>query len=222
MESSLIKPSISLLKIIQSKFTNYKVKQVLDDLAKGHKNIEEACKDNSELFRFTTYIESLNKSATYEKANLLTSLYMSMDNDDNLLDDVFFEIFSILGELSDREIRLLYLLEYYYRIDLKNKKSVPEFSEYFKDIEEAGYSGGASSDSFYYFVSSRLNINPDIISGLMKRLERSGLIQISGLDASARYQEYIHTALYNQIKYRIILALESSYSDSLKLTADVI
>lgn len=125
--------------------------------------------------------------------------------------------------MSGREIHLLDLLEYYYSENIKNKRNDEKYSKYFLEITGEDFGrGGASSDSFYHYVSEKLNIPSEILSGLMKRLERSGLIEASVLDENARYQGYRHTALYGEIKTRIIVAMENSYGGNEQLGSDVI
>jgi hypothetical protein len=220
---TLYKVAAPAYNIIKSKFTNYKVEKVLIELANGKRDIKEICNNNSEIFRFTTLIDSLNKASTYAKANVLKDLYLSFDgeNKSDEVDDLFFEVFSILGELSDREMHLLYLLERYHLKDIKNKRGNALYSKFFEKITDEGFGiGGDVSDSFYYFVSDKMGIEPDNISGLMKRLERSGLIESTGYNGNAKYQEYAHTALYRGIKTRLIVAMESSYGDNGTLTSD--
>ncbi|WP_039798919.1 hypothetical protein, partial [Aliivibrio logei] len=218
-----IKAGTPLINMIKSSFTNAKVEKALVEFAKGKKNINEICNDNSEIFRFKLFLDSLNKASTYEKANVLKDLYLSFDDGEksDVSDDLFFEIFSILGELSDREIRLLYLLERYYSEDIKNKKNDEKYSKYFLGITDDGFGdGGDSSDSFYYLVSEEMKIEPVLVSGLMVRLERSGLIARTGYNGNAKYQEYTHTILYQEIKSRLIHAMENSYGGHMKMTYD--
>jgi hypothetical protein len=220
---TVFKVALPVYNIIKTRFTNYKVEKALIELANGKKNINEICNNHSEVFRFTTLIDSLNKSSTYSKANVLKDLYLTFDGSDNTdeVDDLFFEIFSILGELSDREIRLLYLLERYHSEDIQNKRSVEKYAKYFEEITDEGFGiGGDLSDSFYYFVSDKMNIKPDYIVGLMKRLERSGLIITTVMNGNAKFQEYEHSVLYAEIKTRLIIAMESSYGSSDTLTSD--
>lgn len=223
--AALFRGSVKALSIVNSTFRNYKAEKALIEAAEGKRNLTDVCNDHSELFRLSLFIDSLNKASTYKKANILKDLYLAFDAEEKneKIDDIFFEIFSILGELSDREIHLLYLLERYYSESIKDKRVDPKYSKYFQEITDEGFGqGGALSDSFYYYVSDSLGIPPEIVSGLMKRLERSGLIEPSGLDGNARYQEYRHTALYSEMKTRMIVAMENSYGGSLKLNSDVI
>lgn len=220
---TLYKVAAPAYNIIKSKFTNYKVEKALIELANGKKDIKEICNDNSDIFRFTTLIDSLNKASTYAKANVLKNLYLSFDgeNKSEEIDDLFFEVFSILGELSDRELRLLYLLDRYHLENIKSKRGNARYSKFFEKITDEGLGfGGDVSDSFYYFVSDSMGIEPDYISGLMKRLERSGLIEPAESNGNAQYQEYVHTALYRDIKTRLIVAMESSYGENGTLTSD--
>lgn len=222
---TFFKASAKATSIISSSFRNYRAENALIEAAKGKKNIADICLEHSDLFRFSLFIDSLNKASTYKKANVLKDLYLAFDTEEKneKNDDIFFEIFSILGELSDREINLLYLLEYYHSEKIKDKRDDPKYSKYFQKItDEEFVPEGASSDSFYYYVSENMDISPEIISGLMKRLERSGLIEPSILDANAKYQEYRHTALYSEIKTRMIIAMENSYGGNQKLNSDVI
>lgn len=115
----------------------------------------------------------------------------------------------------------MYLLERYVLEDIKNKKDDEKYSKHFEKIPGGGAGfGGDLSDSYYYFVSDKLDISPDYVAGLMKRLERSGLILPTGINANAEWQEYAHTILYSEIKTRLIFAMESSYGNGEKLTSD--
>lgn len=212
-----------VLNLVTKAFTNYKVESALVKLAQGKKDINEICNDHSEIYRFTMLIDSLNKASTLKKANVLKDLYLSFEGADKTdeSDDLFYEILSILSELSDREIRLIYLLERFDMEDIQNKKDNTNYSKYFLEITEEGCGvGGDKSDSFYYFVSDQMEIDPVIISGLMKRLERSGLIVEAGINGNAKFQKYQHTALYKEIKSRLILAMENSYGAENSLTSD--
>lgn len=223
--ATIFRASAKVLAIVNSSFRNYKVERALIEAAEGKRDLADICNDHSELFRFSLFIESLNKASSYRKANVLKDLYLAFDVEEKneKIDDLFFEIFSILGELSDREINLLYLLECYYSENIKDKRDDPKYSKYFRKITNKGFGqGGALSDSFYYYTSCKLDIPPEIVSGLMKRLERSGLIEPSVLDGNARYQEYRHTALYSEIKTRMIVAMENSYGGNQNLNSDVI
>ncbi|GGI98788.1 hypothetical protein GCM10007978_40730 [Shewanella hanedai] len=212
-----------VINLIKNTFTNCKVESALVELAQGKKNINEICNNHSDIYRFRMLIDSLNKASTLKKANVLKDLYLSFEGEDKTdeSDDLFYEILSILGELSEREIRIIYLLELFYNEDIQNKKDDEKYSKYFLEITDEGFGeGGDKSDSFYYFVSEKMEIKPVIIFGLMKRLERSGLIVTTGINGNAKFQEYRHTALYNEIKSRLILAMENSYGEENTLTSD--
>ncbi len=218
--------SVSILSKLASlgygHFKNRRVAKVLKDLESGEVSLENIINDENEIYKFTIFLDSLNKASTYAKANVLKDLYLSFNkkNDkEESNDDLFFEFFSILGELSDREVQLLYLLDLYYIDDIKKKPKDPNFSEYFKNISEREFDGGSNSDSFYYYVSDKMKIEPSIVSGLMCRLQRSGLIESTGIDGNANFQEYRFTALYSEIKTRLFMAMENTYNESLRITA---
>lgn len=86
------------LDIIKKGLTNRKAEKALIDLANGKKDIREIGNDNSEIYRFTLLIDSLNRASTYAKANVLKELYLAFDGDDKAEpnDDLFFEVLSIL------------------------------------------------------------------------------------------------------------------------------
>ncbi|HBC3597845.1 hypothetical protein [Vibrio parahaemolyticus] len=219
---TVFKGATTALSIINSKLTNRKADRALIELANGQKSIKEICNDSNEVFRFTQLIDSLNRASTYAKANVLKDLYLAFDTDEKNeeSDDFFFETFSILGELSDREIHILYLLERYHQENIKNKRSDAQYSKYFESITEEGFGvGGSLSDSFYYFAADKLGLEAKFLTGLMKRLERSGLIIQTGIDANARFQEYTHTDLYREIKTRLVIAMENTYGNGEKLTS---
>ena len=190
-------------------FKNKRVEKVLNELANGGLSLEDVINDEEEIYRFTLFIDSLNKASTQAKADVLKNLYLSFQNEQGELnDDVFYEVFSIIGELSDREIHLLYHLENYHLQNIKNRLREHKFEKYFAQVIKYG---SESSDSFYYYVAEKLKIEPELASGLMRRLERTGLIEIQVADANSRFQEYEHTVLYKAIKSRIMFAIENSY-----------
>lgn len=219
--TTILKGATMALNIAKIQLTNRKAEKAIRDLACGKKDLKEVGKDSHEIFRFTLLVDSLNKASTYEKANVLKDLYLAFDteekNDDT--DDFFFETFSILGELSNREIHILYLLERYHQENIKDKRSDARYTQYFEEITDEGL-GGRPSDSLYYFVSHHLGIETKYLTGLMKRLERSGLIDEStAIDYNAKFKEYSHTELYREIKTRLIIAMENTYGQTDKVTA---
>ncbi|HHC6557923.1 TPA: hypothetical protein ACN36H_004472 [Vibrio parahaemolyticus] len=219
---TILKGATIALGIVNSKLTNRKADQAIIDLASGKKDVNEVGKDSNEIFRFTLLVDSLNKASTYAKANVLKDLYLAFDADvkNDETDDFFFETFSILGELSDREIHILYLLERYHLENIIDKHTDPRYAKYFEEITDEGFGmGGTPSDSFYYFAADHLGLETKYLIGLMKRLERSGLIVPTGIDGNAKFQEYSHTELYREIKTRLIIAMESTYGQTKKLTA---
>lgn len=219
---TLFKVSATALNIIDSRLTNRKADMALIDLASGKKDVNEIGRDSHEIYRFTLLVESLNKASTYAKANVLKNLYLAFDGDNKSEkdDDFFFEILSILSELSDREIHILYLLEVYYSEHIADRCSDVKYSRYFKDITSEGLGfGGSPSDSFYYFAAEKLGLDSKYLTGLMKRLERSGLIVLKGGDLHAKFPIYVHTELYREIKTRLIMAMEGTYGDVEKITS---
>lgn len=214
-----------ILKYVYEYHKGKYTKRILEELSNGILNKTEALK-NSEIYKFCLFQDSLERASTYEKANLLKTLYLSLNNEEtaSCSDDLFFEIFSILGELSDREIKLLYLLEIYSNNKMKDKSSDNEkYGKYFvlmaQNKSNETFGDVATSDVFYYFAAEKIKSEPKIVEGLMKRLERTGLITPTGLDCNALFQEYRHTALYSEIRSRIILAMESCYNENLLLTS---
>ena len=219
---TLFKGAATALNIIKIRLTNRKADKVLNDLASGKKDINEIGMDSHEVYRFTLLIESLNKASTYAKANVLKDLYLAFDADEKSeeSDDFFFEVFSILGELSDREIHILYLLEVYHSERIADRRSDAKYSKYFKEMESEGLGfGGSSSDSFYYFAAEKLGLDSKYLTGLMKRLERSGLIISEVFDGNARFKSYVHTELYREIKTRLVMAMENAYGSSERVTS---
>ncbi len=214
------KTGTAVFSIVNRKLTNYKALKALEALASGEKDLNSICNDHSEIFRFSLLIDALEKSSTYRKANLLKDLYLALDADEKneKTDDLFYEIFAILGELSDREVHLLYLLDRYYSEDIIHKSSDTQYSKYFELITY-GLDGGTDSDSFYYFAAELLQVNVEFLPTLMKRLLRSGLITESDFDMQAKFQQYKHTVFYTEIKSRLILAMENSYTGSDRLTS---
>lgn len=218
--ATFCKTGTAVFSIVNRKLTNYKALKALEALASGEKDLNSICNDHSEIFRFSLLIDALEKSSTYRKANLLKDLYLALDADEKneKTDDLFYEIFAILGELSDREVHLLYLLDRYYSEDIIHKSSDTQYSKYFELITY-GLDGGTDSDSFYYFAAELLQVNVEFLPALMKRLLRSGLITESDFDMQAKFQQYKHTVFYTEIKSRLILAMENSYRGSDRLTS---
>lgn len=203
-------------------FKSKHTERILRELEEGGISIEDALRAEGDIFKVTTLIDALNKASTYEKANLLKDVYLFFEenfSNNDRYDDIFFETLSILSELSDREIRLIGLLDYFYQNDIENNPDHELYKKYFSLVKENSSWGGSPFDTFYFIASEKLGVSPDIISGMMSRLTRSGLLKSSGMDGNALYQRYILSALYDEIRTRIIMSMETSYGNSLKLSS---
>lgn len=76
------KATAKLASIVNSSFINYKAEKALIEMAKGKRDLNEICNSHSEMFRFSLFIDSLNKASTYKKANILKDLYLAFDSED--------------------------------------------------------------------------------------------------------------------------------------------
>jgi hypothetical protein len=194
-------------------YLSRRTEKVLEKLAEGGITIEEAFRSDSQIFRFNLFAESLKKASTDAKANLLKNLYVQCYSEDETEsnDDAYYEIFSILGELSDRELRILALFNRYQDLKIVSKRSDPEYSKYFEHLSEEGMrmSSGTVADVIYYYIANNIGISAEVTAGLVQRISRTGLLEVTGMDSNSHFQEYRFTALYNTIRTRLVLEMES-------------
>ena len=175
--------------------------------------IEEAFRSDSQIFRFNLFAESLKKASTDAKANLLKNLYLqcSREQETESNDDAYYEIFSILGELSDRELRILALLHQYKDLKIMSKCNDPQYSKYFEHLSDEGmrFQTGTVADVLYYYIADNIGLSAEVTAGLVQQISRTGLLEITGMDANSNFQEYHFTALYETIRERLVLEMES-------------
>ncbi|RKF18840.1 hypothetical protein DBZ36_10650 [Alginatibacterium sediminis] len=193
-------------------YLTHRTQKTLEKLADGGITIEEAFRSDSQIFRFNLFVESLKKASTDAKANLLKNLYLQCykEQETESNDDVYYEIFSILGELSDRELRILSLLHQYKDLKIQSKHNDPLYSKYFEHLSTDGLRmpDGTVSDVFYYYASDQLGITAEVLAGLVQRISRTGLLEVTGMDANSSFQEYRFSALYETIRSRLVLEME--------------
>lgn len=194
-------------------YLSRRTKRTLEKLAAGGITLEEAFRSDSQIFRFNLFVESLKKASTDAKANLLKNLYLQCFHEDETEqnDDAYYEIFSILGELSDRELRILALLHQYKDLNIESKRNDERYSKYFEHLSSEGLRmpEGAPADAFYYFVADKVGLTAEVVAGLVQRISRTGLLETDGIDANSNFQKYRFSALYNTIRERLVLDIES-------------
>lgn len=194
-------------------YLSHRTMRTLDKLAAGGITLEEAFRSDSQIFRFNLFAESLKKASTDAKANLLKNLYLKCFHEDETEqnDDVYYEIFSILGELSDRELRVLALLHNYKDLNIESKRNDERYSKYFYHLSSEGFEmpKGTDCDAFYYFVADKVGLTAEVVVGLVQRISRTGLLETDGIDSKSCFQKYRFSALYNTIRERLVLDIES-------------
>lgn len=171
--------------------------------------LEEALRSDSSIYRFNLFLDALCRASTREKAEALKRVYLAFDGDPRKsgveFDDVYFEIIGILGELSDREINLLFLIDKYYKLKTKENDGKSGFS--------ANQDGSIINVSYFYsHLGSVVGVTPGVARGLIKRLERTGLIETDGVNSNPYFQEYRPSDLYKEVMRDIYYAIESSYT----------
>ena len=209
----VLTPALGVLaRIIHDHLKNNKAKAVMEALANGKKAKDDLSESDGEVFRFYLLVDAMNKASTYEKINMLKDAYLAFQAEPEEQDDLYFEILSILGDLSDREIRLLHLLDIYQQNQIESFVGSDAYNDLLSKVNASrGSFLGDDTDIFYYFASRQLSMTAELASALMRRLERSGLIEPTGINANACFQEYRHTELYKEIKSRLFYAMDSMF-----------
>lgn len=92
-----------------------------------------------------------------------------------------------------------------------SKCNDPQYSKYFEHLSDEGmrFQTGTVADVLYYYIADNIGLSAEVTAGLVQQISRTGLLEITGMDANSNFQEYHFTALYETIRERLVLEMES-------------
>jgi hypothetical protein len=164
-------------------YRNVKSEQLLGDMVRGGVTLEEASMDKN-IFKVIQAAKAIDSASTVSKFNILVKyLVDGIKSKDNLNNDKFMQTTSLLSELSDEELRLLSVLDYFW---VKNKE------------------GSGSGNILIAELDEVFGWNEELVSAKFTRLQRTGLCQFSGVFGRGSSAPTL-SPLYQDIRYYVEL-----------------